>query len=568
MRYLKSILEALKLSYRSAPVFTILQVILTILMTVFPYLSLSVTANLLNRLTNFSNLKISEIGTCLIVISCSNVIMDFMNNVLSCVQYCRYEKTACEINNHIIQKATTVKIEVFDNPQYLDALNAFINNSSSINAVIENTLSLFSGMISLICALVLFRGGYFFQACLIMLATIPSFCVERKIAKKQNEIKLENLKKDRQRNYFFNISSDKRYAYDIRLHGMSKYLSDKYKKLWEECFLKLKQNKQHQYKALTVVRIIPEIFSIFFMAQIVNDVVLRKIEIGSVVLYIGLVGSLIQITLLVMGNISYIYEDALKLSTLKWIDSYSSENSEAENLMCLEDVDSIVFQNVYFKYTPIDPYIIQNLSFSISKGDFVCLWGKNGSGKSTVFKLLLRYYDATEGEILINSIDIKQYSVESIRKVFNQAFQSNIVYAFSLKENFYTADFSKGYVLDDEILKLFQLVSGVEILDKMDNGVNGKIYKIFDPNGYEPSGGEYQKIALARTLYRNSSVILLDEVTAAFDKESEEEFFRGIKEMASNKIVIFTSHNSKIARTASKLIHLKTPSHFDIAPNI
>lgn len=75
-------------------------------------------------------------------------------------------------------------------------------------------------------------------------------------------------------------------------------------------------------------------------------------------------------------------------------------------------------------------------------------------------------------------------------------------------------------------------------------------------------------IALARTLYRNSSVILLDEVTAAFDKESEEEFFRGIKEMASNKIVIFTSHNSKIARTASKLIHLKTPSHFDIAPNI
>ncbi len=75
-------------------------------------------------------------------------------------------------------------------------------------------------------------------------------------------------------------------------------------------------------------------------------------------------------------------------------------------------------------------------------------------------------------------------------------------------------------------------------------------------------------IALARTLYRNSSVILLDEVTAAFDKESEEEFFRGIKEMASNKIVIFTSHNSKIARTASELIHLKTPSHFDIAPNI
>lgn len=558
MKCLKSVLDALKLAYRSAPAYTTLQIIFTILITIFPYLSLYATAYLLNMLTDLLNLKLLEIAICLSVISCSNVLMSFINNVLSYVQYCRYEKTGCEINEHIIQKSTTVKIEVFDNPKYLDALNAFINNSGSINAVIENVLSLFSGIISLICSLVLFEGRYFLQACLIMLATIPSFYLERKIAKKQNDIRIENLKTDRQKNYFFNISSDKKYAYDIRLHGMSEYLSVKYKYLWELCFLKVKQHKRQQCVFLTIARIVPEILSVFFIVQIIRDVIFKKIEIGSVVLYIGLFGSLIQITLLVMENLSHIYEDTLKLSTLKWIESYSSENSGADDLICLEDVESIVFKNVYFKYSPNEPYILQNLSFSINRGDFVCLWGQNGSGKSTVFKLLLRYYDVTAGEILINSVNIKQYSVESIRKAFNQAFQSNIIYAFSLKDNFFTSDFSKGNVSDDEITRLFQLVSGDAILDKIHNGTNGKIYKIFDPDGFEPSGGEYQKIALARTLYRNSSVILLDEVTAAFDKESEEKFFRSLKESVSNKIIIFTSHNSKIARTASKVIYLKS----------
>ncbi len=204
----------------------------------------------------------------------------------------------------------------------------------------------------------------------------------------------------------------------------------------------------------------------------------------------------------------------------------------------LTDTFEIEFKNVSFKYPGSNNYSLKNINLKINNGEHLAVVGRNGSGKTTFIKLMCRLYDVTEGEILINGVNIKDYTEESINRLYSVVFQDFQMFSLPVSDNI-SAD--KKY--DRE--RMLDCLEQANIKDRilnMPNKENSYLYKDIDKTGVEISGGEAQKLALARALYKNSPVVILDEPTAALDPVAENEIYNRFNSFVENKTAIYISH--------------------------
>jgi len=198
----------------------------------------------------------------------------------------------------------------------------------------------------------------------------------------------------------------------------------------------------------------------------------------------------------------------------------------------------IEFCNVSFKYPRSENFVLRNINLTIRSGEHLSIVGLNGAGKTTFIKLLCRLYDVTEGEIKIDGINIKEYSDEAYRKLFAVVFQDFKLFAFSLKENIALGDEEDAEKIE-EVLKLSGLY---EDAMKLEHGLDTTLYKSFDEQGTELSGGQQQKVAISRALYRNAPIVILDEPTAALDPVAEYEIYKKFDSLVGGKTAIYISH--------------------------
>ncbi|MBR6003650.1 MAG: ABC transporter ATP-binding protein, partial [Lachnospiraceae bacterium] len=217
-----------------------------------------------------------------------------------------------------------------------------------------------------------------------------------------------------------------------------------------------------------------------------------------------------------------------------------------------EGKHEIVFENVSFKYPRSDEYVLKNINFKISSGEHISIVGLNGAGKTTFIKLLCRLYDVTEGRILIDGIDIRDYSTEEYRKLFAVVFQDFQLFAFSLKDNIAMgrADEPVDEKKIEEALKLSGLYDDAIALDE---GLNTLLFKSFDEHGTELSGGQRQKAAISRALYRNAPIVILDEPTAALDPLAEYEIYKKFDALVGGKSAIYISHRLSSCRFCDRI---------------
>lgn len=198
----------------------------------------------------------------------------------------------------------------------------------------------------------------------------------------------------------------------------------------------------------------------------------------------------------------------------------------------------IEFVNVSFCYPRTENYVLRNINITIKQGEHLSIVGLNGAGKTTFVKLLCRLYDVTEGAIFIDGVNIKDYSEEEYRKLFAVVFQDFFLFAFSLRENIALTGES-----DDEQINETLKQSGLyEDVQKLEQGLDTMLFKGFDEKGIDLSGGQRQKAAISRALYRNSPVVILDEPTAALDPVAEYEIYRRFNVLVGGKTAIYISH--------------------------
>lgn len=199
------------------------------------------------------------------------------------------------------------------------------------------------------------------------------------------------------------------------------------------------------------------------MSRIVKSILNGDSSVGDFSLYIGLFTSLIAATYTVIETFSSVYEDKLKIDTIEKFSKYEEEEDRCGKLEVNDNI-KIEFKNVSFKYPMSEKYVLQNFSLEIKQGDRICILGVNGSGKSTIIKLLLRFYDVDEGEILINSKNIKEYDVCNLRSVFSVVFQDYINYSFTLRDNIKITDLENAEWTDEDAIKALHIVDADNIL--------------------------------------------------------------------------------------------------------
>lgn len=209
----------------------------------------------------------------------------------------------------------------------------------------------------------------------------------------------------------------------------------------------------------------------------------------------------------------------------------------------------VEFKNVSFQYPNADAYALKHVNLKFKVGEKLAVVGMNGSGKTTFIKLMCRLYDPTEGEILLNGVNIKKYDYNEYTSIFSVVFQDFRLFSFSLGQN---VSASASYD-EDKVIECLKKTGFAERLNSLPNKLNTFLYKDIDADGVEISGGEAQKLALARALYKNAPFIILDEPTAALDPISEYEVYSKFNEIAGTKTAIYISHRLASCRFCDKI---------------
>lgn len=199
----------------------------------------------------------------------------------------------------------------------------------------------------------------------------------------------------------------------------------------------------------------------------------------------------------------------------------------------------IEFRNVSFRYPSMQDYVLKDINITIPQGQHLSVVGLNGAGKTTFIKLLCRLYDVEEGEILLNGVNIKKYDYDAYIKELAVVFQDFKMFALSIRENIRLGDWEKE---EQEMEKIFALSGLAQKVTSLPKGLDTQIYKYFDREGIEPSGGEMQKLAIARALYKDAPVVILDEPTAALDPVAEYDIYRQFDTLIGGKTAIYISH--------------------------
>ncbi len=338
---------------------------------------------------------------------------------------------------------------------------------------------------------------------------------------------------------FLDIFGDYRTGKEIRIYkeqnlidsiATSKILTDGEKTL--------RKISMHTAKASSFVAILGAVvgFGVYLFIGIKG--LLGLFNIGSLVLYCG---SFMQIIngIMMMANTFGKLQEIIPLAKCYFEILDTKDDMEyGKRELDLADKFEIEFKNVSFKYPNAEIYSLKNINIKISNGENLAVVGRNGSGKTTFIKLLCRLYDVTDGEILINGINIKDYTRESIIKLYSVVFQDFKIFSTTLAQNI-SADES----YDSE--KLFASLDKANIKDRvlnMEHKENTYLYKDLDKSGVEISGGEAQKLALARALYKDAPIVILDEPTAALDPIAEHEIYSRFNSFVENKTAIYISH--------------------------
>ena len=295
------------------------------------------------------------------------------------------------------------------------------------------------------------------------------------------------------------------------------------------------------------------IFEGVLFYAIYRNLVSKTITLAQLTIMTSLMVAMTWILIRAFENVMDLIKNGVFMNNLRTFLEYEEKIPQDQKGEMPEGFESLEFKNVCFSYK--DEETIKDLSFRIDKGDIVALVGHNGAGKTTIIKLLLRFYDPTSGEILLNGKNIKEYDLRAYRRLFATTFQDFAIFAMSIKENVLMG---RHYENEDEIVHRALRRAGIlEKVESLPKGVDTIMTKEFDKDGAVFSGGQHQKLAVARTFAKESPVKIFDEPSSALDPIAEYDLFKNIMKEGRDHTMIFISHRLSSVKNCDKVFMLE-----------
>ena len=360
-------------------------------------------------------------------------------------------------------------------------------------------------------------------------------------------------------NYYNSTLTNKDIVKEIRMFDLADTFIDRYRAVFKHYYAGLKQLIITDSIWHVVITLISAVTRCIFFAMIAFQVFTRKIRIGDYSLYTGALTSIATNVSSLINTSATIYEGTLFIDNL--ISFMDEKQTVVPRLEKPEHVNhgtthTIQFINVSFRYPGTERDVLKNINLTLRPGETMVLVGLNGAGKTTLIKLLTRLYDPTEGQILLDGKDLRDYDVKDLYHVFGIIFQDFGKYAFTVKENIAFGNFHREHS-DEDIRRAATEANANDYINKLPDGYDTPLMRIFEQNGLELSGGQWQKIAVARAFYADSDVLILDEPTSALDPMAEQEIYNQFDRLRQDKTTIFVSHRLSSATVASKIVVLE-----------
>ena len=562
----------MKLAWSVSPANMLLKLVQSFLGATKTLLNIVLPMFLVNELTGSKEVERLVLFAGLIVLN--NVGMTLLDNLLNRFCAVLQEKTGNGMLKLMSEKIMNLEYSYLENPTYLDLKERAvftIQNQNAINNMINAIFQTVSqaltmtGMIAILATLGPVLIIVLIVGALLMLLIYGS------VSKAQMEVMQEIVPINRRYGYYMNLGMEKDAQKDIRLYDMSDMITGRIMKFSNDTCDMFERIQLKFGAAMGKMAAVSEGVAAFSYGYVgfrtLSDFFGPKLSLGALTMYVSAAINISNMVVEFGGSIVTL------IQFLGWLDPYmefmslAEETKETGKKVFRGDVETVEFRNVTFTYPNAEKPVLQNISFSIKKGEKISIVGLNGAGKSTLVKLICRMYKADSGEILVNGKNIYEYDYMSYMNTISAVFQDYRLFNFTIAENISCEEKDASV---ERIEKLVDEVGLKEKIAELPQGIQSRFGKDYDKDGIELSGGQGQKIAIARALYKKASMVILDEPASALDPIAEAEIYEKFNSLVEDKTAIYISHRMSSSVFCDKILIIDggTVADYDTHENL
>ena len=470
------------------------------------------------------------------------------------------ELCANHIRVMIMKKAKDMDLACFDRPEFYEKLeNANREAGMRPIQILSSSFGVVSAFISCVSFIAVLMALSPLAPLVIVVVAIPGALVNYIYRNRSFRYIRWHSKERREMNYYSGLMVNKDMVKEVKLLGLGDTFLEKYDNVFKRYYKGLKSLIVKESATQLSVGLFSTLANCLLLVFIAYRVIFSgNGEIGDYSLYSGALTSITGYVATLLTSTATIYEGTLFINNMmefmseerKIVPAIASAPAPTRGIK-----HTLEFVGVSFKYPGKEQYVLKDINIKFSGYERIVLVGLNGAGKTTLIKLLTRLYDPTEGKILLDGEDIRSYSPEALYDIFGIVFQDFGKYSQTVKENIVLGDVRREHN-DDDIILSARRADADDFITKLPLGYDTPLTRVFEEDGVELSGGQWQRLSVARAFYKDSEILILDEPTAALDAIAEKEVYDRFAELSSDKMSIFVSHRLSSAVGADKIVVL------------
>lgn len=472
------------------------------------------------------------------------------------------------IETVMMEKTSRMDLSFFDSAGMGDKVRQARGNFGIMRQMTWLVFDILSSSINVILTLLIVCAYKWWLGILTLLLLVPFLLYNKKHTERRLQMEKDQLRDQRKKDYYASVFLNNDIQFEIKLNDMGGYFIEKYREVWQKLY-RINKREDIRHNVINTLIMIVNVSSEFLVLAVsVLDVAGRRIGIGDLQYNLSMVSRLRGQAQGLMDNVNRFLDNNARLIELQEFMDIRPEIEKSGHRLPSAN-PRIQFCQVSFRYPNTEEYVLRDCSFTIEPHEKVGLIGLNGTGKSTIIKLLLRFYDPEAGCIRLDGVDLREYDVYAVRKVFGVLFQDYVTYCLPLREIIALSDFEERF--NEGKLKRACDISGASaIIRGWEDGFDSVLGRFYADNGKDFSGGQWQIVSLARAYFKESEFMILDEPSAALDPISEDRIFEQLYRLSEGKGSVTISHRLSNTALADKILvigdgHIiEQGSHFEL----
>lgn len=545
---MKVIPKSIKIFFQASKLIFVITIIINIIAGIIPVISVNVLGDLINVISAMDftmSLKILVIYSGI----------SFLTDIIASAKTFLFTKFQYildyELLNKLMETCGKMSLEEFENSDVQDQIQ-HIQSQIGFRpySIFTTTLALVTSITTILSSVFMIIMWKPLAVFLIIIPALAFSIFYFSISKREFQTEERNSKKARSIWYYqFLLTKDQSFK-EVKIFNLAKHIIKRHNDLKKTVIKENLYNSKVRLIISVVFDFVDQVCMAVLMVLIITSVVGGKMLIGSAVALLRVISMMFDSFNSMMNIVYSINQNSLYMSKLiNFINKHQTQDTDRK--MCkLNDINDIEIQNLNFCYPETEKSVLQNINLKVSKGEKIALFGRNGSGKSTLIKLLMGYYTVDDGMIKINGVPLSEINVDSLHKLTGILFQDYCKYELTLKDNV-------GFGNIDEIENEEQIIESLEKagVDFLPPNLEQQLGKWFS-DGTQLSGGQWQRVALARCFFKKAKLYILDEPNAALDKMGEKKIMNTFFELTKDRIGIFVSHKIAHVMLADKIVYL------------